>query len=346
MKRQLLAGAAVLVMAASCAGTSSADPKKLVVSAFGFGEDQFERTVVVPFERQTGIRVTVESGTNADRLTKLRINRSAPTDDVVLISDYFGAIGRQQGLFERIDPARIPNLSKVYGFAKDPAGYGPAYTYQLLGMLYRTDKVARSVASSWASLWDGRYRGRIAVPDISVTGGPTFLMAVGQTFGNGPSDAGTGFRELSRLRPDVLKFFTSTTEVTSLLDRGEVVMAPGLDIFAAASVREGKPIGWLPPATGRFLTANTAQIVKGAPNKAGAERFINYLLDANVQARAAQAYYDKPVNREAKVPALLTKVAGPAAADPGAAGFGPADIGLIARQRDAWVQRFAREVSG
>ncbi|MCO6009744.1 ABC transporter substrate-binding protein [Actinoallomurus purpureus] len=349
MRRQLPAVLAALVMAgtlAACAGKPTSDPKKLVVSTFGFGEQQFEQTVVKPFEQQTGIKVTVETGANADRLTKLRVDKNNPTTDVVMISDYFSTIGRQQGLFDKIDPAAVPNLSKIYDFAKDPAGYGPTYTYQLLGTLYRTDKVSKAEASSWQGLWDGKHKGQIAIPDISVSGGPTFLLATGQTFGTGPTDADTGFRKLKELKPDVLKFFTRSTELTSLLDRGEVVMAPGLDLFAVDLVKAGKPVAWVPPAKGRFLTANTVQLVKGAGNKAGAEKFINYLLDAGVQARAAQAYYDKPVNKGAKVPELLTKVAGDAAADPQRAGYGPADLDLIAKNRDAWIQRFAREVSG
>ncbi|WP_413104069.1 ABC transporter substrate-binding protein [Streptomyces sp. Inha503] len=345
---RLLAGAAaaaaVSLSLSGCAETAGADPKKLTVSTFGFGADRFEKTVVEPFEKKTGIDVTVETGANADRLTKLRVNKANPTVDVVMITDLFAAMGQKQGLFEKIDPEKVPNLSKVYDFARSEDGYGPAYTYQLLGMLYRTDKF--SEPPTLKELWKAEHKGKVAVPDMSTSAGMPFLEATSATYGTGPKDADAGFKKLSDLKPNVLKFFNRSTELVSLLDRGEVEMAPGLDLFAVDPAKAGKPIGWAPFDKGRFVAANTAQLVKGSKNKAGAEKFIDYLLSADVQEKAAASFNDKPVNKDAEVPASLTKVAGKAANDPSAAGFTSPDLGYAVDHNDAWVDRFQREVSG
>ncbi|WP_033319769.1 ABC transporter substrate-binding protein [Streptomyces yerevanensis] len=327
-----------------CAESAAADPKKLTVSTFGFGADRFEEAVVKPFEKKTGIDVTVETGANADRLTKLRVNKTDPTVDVVMISDLFAAMGQKQGLFDKVDPAKVPNMAKTYDFARSEDGYGPAYTYQLLGMLYRTDRFEQP--PTLQDLWDAKHKGKVAVPDMSTSAGAPFLQAASATYGSGPKDTDTGFKKLSDLKPNVLKFFSRSTELVSLLDRGEVEMAPGLDLFAVDPAKAGKPIGWAPFDKGRYVAANTAQIVKGGKNKTGAEKFIDYLLSADVQEQAAASFNDKPVNQDAEVPATISEVAGKAASDPAAAGFASPDLAYSVEHNDEWVDRFQREVSG
>ncbi|MFF7652324.1 polyamine ABC transporter substrate-binding protein [Streptomyces sp. NPDC007983] len=345
---RLLSGAAAVALVslslAGCAETGGSDPKKLTVSTFGFGADQFEKTVVEPFEKKTGIKVTVETGANADRLTKLRVNKANPTTDVVMITDLFAAMGQKQGLFEKIDPKKIPNLAKIHDFARSTDGYGPAYTYQLLGTLYRTDRFAEP--PTMKDLWDAEHKGKVAVPDMSTSAGMPFLEAVSATYGTGPKDSDAGFEKLSDLKPNVLKYFNRSTELVSLLERGEVDMAPGLDLFAVDPVKSGKPLAWAPFDKGRYVAANTAQIVKGSGNKAGAEKFIDYLLSADVQEKAAATFDDKPVNKDAELPESIAKVSGKAASDPAAAGFTSLDLDYAVAHNDEWVDRFQREVSG
>ncbi|MGX1667997.1 ABC transporter substrate-binding protein [Streptomyces sp. NPDC055400] len=339
--------ATVLILPlAGCAGSASGqqDPKKLTVSTFGFGVDQFENNIVEPFEKETGIDVQIENGDNAERLTKLRMQRSDPDVDVAMISDLFARQGREQGLFDKIDPAAVPNLKKIHAFARDKDGYAPAYTYQLLGMLYRSDKV--SPAPGIKDLWKAEHKGRIALPDISTSAGVPFLYGTAATFGSGPRDTDTAFKKLSGNTPNVLKYFSRSTEVVSLLERGEVEMAPALDLFAIDPVKAGKPIAWAPLDKGRYMVSNTAQLVKGAHNKAGAQKFINYLLSTKAQEKAATTFHDKPVNKDARIPADITKVVGDAATDPAAHGFTIPDLKLAAKNNDDWVDRFEREVSG
>ncbi|GAA2431525.1 ABC transporter substrate-binding protein [Actinomadura vinacea] len=340
------AAALAAVALTGCAESAGSDPKKLTVSTFGFGADRFQKTVVEPFEKQTGIDVVVETGANADRLTKLRINRANPAADVVMITDLYAAIGQKQGLFDKVDPAKVPNLAKLYDFAKSKEGYGPSYTYQLLGMLYRTDRFKQPPAVK--DLWGAEHKGKIALPDMSTSAGAPFLQSTAATYGSGPQDSAAAFKKLAELKPNVLKFFNRSTELVSLLERGEVDMAPGLDLFAVDPAKAGKPIGWapFPKEQGRYVAANTAQIVKGSKNKAGAEKFIDYLLSTDVQTKSAAAVNDKPVNKEAKVPETITKVSGPAASDPAAAGFVSPDLAYLADHNSEWVDQFQREVSG
>ncbi|HTF52105.1 MAG TPA: ABC transporter substrate-binding protein [Pseudonocardia sp.] len=351
MRRPLaLAVAAILAaLLAGCSGSSgSGGPggsEELVVSGFSFGAQDFQRTVIEPFQQQTGIKVTFEPGSNSDRYNKLLVSKARPDTDVVLMSDLFAKQGELQGLFAKIDPAGVPNLGRTVDFARHSGGMGVPYTFTLLGMLYSTATFGNT-APTVASLWDPKLAGKIALPDISATAGVPFLMAVAQTFGSGPQDMQTAFAKLAELKPHVLQFYSSTTELLSLLQRGEIVAAPGLDLFAYGPIVGGSPIGWAPLDTGKFLSYNEAEIVAGSPHAKAAATFIDFLLSAQAQSRTAAAFFDKPVNREATVPDIVTRVSGGAAKDPGAAGFAPVDLDFVAQHRAEWIDEFARKVSG
>lgn len=338
--------APLALSAAACGGDGApaSGRPKLVVSMFGYAADRVEETVIKPFERQTGIDVVVETGANADRLSKLRINRNAPTVDVTLMSDFYAALGEHEGLFEKVDAAALPNLADVRPFARNPAGYGPAYTFALLGMIYRTDRVQGTPTPD--QLISGRYKGQIAVPDMAITAGIPFLLALAEAYGSGPTDMEAAFRTLVRMKPDVLTFFSRSTELASLLDREEVVMAPALDLFAVDLVQRGQPIAWAPFPVGRYLVTNRAELVKGSPRRAEGQKFIDFLLSPAVQAQAAESFHDKPVNRTVKVPPVLAGLSGKAATDPVGAGFRPVDFTSVMSNYGTWVERFAREVAG
>ncbi|GAA1076906.1 ABC transporter substrate-binding protein [Nocardiopsis composta] len=338
----VLAGAVALAAAASsCASVREDDPDTLVVSTFAFATEEFMEVVGEPFEEETGIEVVLDTGTNAGRLTKLRINKEAPDTDVVLISDYYARIGADMGLFAEVDPADVPAMEGIWPWAVDPQGYGPAYTFQLLGMVYRTDLVD-GVPDSWDDLGSG---GDYALPDISVSAGPMLVLAASEHFGSGPADSDAGFEALAGLGPGALQFYTGSTELTSLLERGEVAMAPGLDNFAMGSVEAGQPLGFAVPEEGRVMTANTVQVVRGAPNEAGALAFADFLLRPDIQEGIAEAMYDKPVAVDAEPTPLMEEVSGEAAADPAGSGYHQGDLDLIARERSAWLDRFTEEVA-
>ncbi|GLU46517.1 ABC transporter substrate-binding protein [Nocardiopsis ansamitocini] len=347
MRRAVAAAAGTLaaVMAlTSCAATRQNDTTTLVVSTFAFATEEFMQVIGRPFEQETGIKVVLDTGNNATRLTKLRINKDNPDTDVVLISDYYAEIGKQMELFQQVDPAAVPTLDQIRPWALDPDGYGPAYTFQLLGMMYRTDMVTEEPAS-WDALYQSDLPGGFALPDISVSAGPMLVLATGEAYGSGPTDADTGFDRLAEIGPDALQFYTGSTELTSLLERGEIAMAPGLDNFAMNAVEAGQPIGFAVPEEGRVMTANTAQIVAGAPNRAGAEKFVDFLLDPDVQSEVARVIYDKPVHPDAEVTDLMTEVSGDAAVDPAGNGYHQGDLELIATERSAWLDRFVEQVA-
>jgi putative spermidine/putrescine transport system substrate-binding protein len=326
-------------------GAAEGDAQKLVVSTFPFGVEQFQEAVIDPFTAETGIEVEVATGSNADRLSQLQLSGGEPDMDVMLISDYYAALGQEDDLFEQVDESAVPTLAEIADFAKEGEYQGPAYSYQLNGMLYSTDDLDAEEAADWATYGDSANAGRVALPDISVTAGQLMVSGVADTYGDGPYDIDTALTTLGEWSPNVLQFYTSSTEVTNLLAQGEIVAADALSGFATDLVASGEPIAWTAPETGRYMATNRAMIPAGARNVDAANRFIDYMLSVEAQTSSAEIVGDLPVNPGATVPEGITAVVGDIAADPIAAGYATLDPTELVPTRSEWVERFAREVT-
>jgi putative spermidine/putrescine transport system substrate-binding protein len=340
--------AAVLAATAGCSGDSSAGSAsgagKLVLSTFPFGVEEFQKAVVDPFTAATGIKVEVETGSNSDRLAKLQVAKGKPTADVVLISDYYAALGQQDNLFQAVTAAKVPNVGAVAPFATEQAYLGPAYSYQLNGTIYNTDAMSAAEAANW-DVYSGKHAKKVALPDITVTAGQLMISGVAATYGSGPYDIDTALKTLGGWAPGVLKFYSSSTEVTNLLTQGEIVAADSLNGFATQLVGSGEKIAWTAPATGKYMATNRAMVTTGAQHADNAFKFIDYLLSAEAQTKSAELVGDLPVNPKATVPSSITAVVGDIAKDPVAAGYTTLDPKQIVPTRKDWVDRFAREVT-
>ncbi|WP_460688615.1 extracellular solute-binding protein [Nesterenkonia suensis] len=318
-----------------------------MVSTFPFGVEEFEEAVIDPFVEETGIEVQLDTGSNADRLSQLQLaGGDDPGVDVVLISDYYAALGQQDELFEPVEPSAVPTMEDIADFAVEDEYQGPAYSYQLYGTLYSTDVLSESEASSWELWGDGSLSGRLALPDIAVTAGQLMVSGVAEQYGSGPYDIDSAYEVIGGWAPGILQFYSSSTEVTNLLTQGEIAAAGTLNGFATDLMAAGEPIAWTPPENNRYMATNRAMIAAGASHVEGAEQFIDHLLSIETQSRSAELVGDLPVNLEAVVPEELTDVVGDIAEGPVEAGYQTLDATELVDTRGEWVDRFAREVAG
>ena len=284
----LAAGAAAFVVALSgCSASGSdggSDSDVLVVSTFPFGVEQLEEAVIYPFTEATGIEVEIATGSNADRLSQLQLTDGVdPGVDVMLISDYYAALGQKDDLFQQVEADGVPTLDEIADFAKEDAYLGPAYSYQLNGTLYNTDKLDAAEAADWNLYGNKGYAGKLALPDISVTAGQLTISGIAAAFGDGPYDVDTAFSKMGEWAPGILQFYSSSTEVTNLLTQGEIVAADSLNGFATDLIASGEPVAWTAPSKGAFMATNRAMIPTGAANVEAAQEFIDYLLGAEAR---------------------------------------------------------------
>jgi len=295
MKKALLilAGAAGLAIAA--VAPAMAQNKTLTISWWGFNGDKLNQYVVQPFQEKCGCELVFETGNNADRLNKIKI-RNGEGVDVAYFTDSYSQIGIEEGLFQKIDPAKIPNLAGIYELARDPqGGFGPAYTIGRVGIIYDSAKVNPPI-TSWADLWREDLKGKLSLPGITTTAGPMVVMIAGEKAGGDVfADAGPAFEQIEALRESVVKNYNTGSELVNLFSTGEITASIAQD-FTLAQIQAAVPTAvWADLSDGAIATLNTVNIPKGSQNVDLAHEFINFILDPALQQTLAENGVDAPV---------------------------------------------------
>ena len=104
---------AVLLVAGLAAPLWAAEP--LVVSVWGGNwKDTIERVVAKPFTQKTGIPVEFEVGPTLDRLAKARVTKANPLVDVTFTTSHVGCLYISDGLYQKLDLARLPNAAALH----------------------------------------------------------------------------------------------------------------------------------------------------------------------------------------------------------------------------------------
>ena len=214
--------ALVLVMSLACAVAEKPYAgQTLVVSNFAFNGELLQKNIYDPFMEMTGCEIVVDAAGNAQRVTK--ITESPEDYDVVVIGDMFVKQLMDAGCIDTVDASKLTNLEGIYEAARAPMGaeYGPAYTFNRLGIVYDSAYCDVEI-KSFADLWNPELEDSIAIPDMTATTGPMFYFATAETFGLVPGvDDEAIFAKLAELKPNVVNTYTSANNTITMLKERE-----------------------------------------------------------------------------------------------------------------------------
>ncbi|UCH24359.1 MAG: ABC transporter substrate-binding protein [Trueperaceae bacterium] len=278
---------------------------QVAVSTWGFGMDLIDKNVTNTFEEAFSTEILYDLGNNADRITKIELRKDNPNIDAVEFAPTFALRAANEGLLETIDYSRIEGLDELHEWAVDPLGngMGVGFTIYSYGIVYRTDKISEPI-TSWQDLWREDLSGKVSLPNITTTQGPSTVVMASRAWGGDENNPDVGFEKLAELsETNVVTFYARSSELISLFQQEEVWAAPVLRFAWGSLQQTGLPLTWVAPAEGSVGFVNTISIVKGAPNLDGAYDYINHKLSHDVQSAQALDLVDSPVNATVDVPA-------------------------------------------
>ena len=296
--------ALVLVFSLSCAVAEKPYAgQTLTVSNFAFNGELLQKNIYDPFMEMTGCKIVVDAAGNAQRVTKIT---EAPEDyDVVVIGDMFVKQLMDAGCIDTVDAAKLTNLEGIYESARAPMGaeYGPAYTFNRLGIVYDSAYCDVEI-KSFADLWNPELEDSIAIPDMTATTGPMFYFATAETFGLVPGkDDEAIFAKLAELKPNVVNTYTSANNTITMLNQGEISVAVLLDYSYTTAKNANPDYIWVDPAEGSFASYNMINLIAGSDVKDLATEFINYYISYDVQLAEALDGVDSPVRTDVELTA-------------------------------------------
>jgi putative spermidine/putrescine transport system substrate-binding protein len=304
MKNQLLR---LIAIAMALLPFAASAQEKLVVSIWGGSwRDLVAETAAKKFKQQTGAEVEFITGGTIDRLNKAKLAGGNPESDLTFTTSHVGWLYATDGLFHALDLSKVPNAKNLVEQAKiSPFHIGTwAYVYTIG---YRPDLVKDIKFESWADLWKPEMKGKLAAPDFD----PSHIITVAAILSGG--DASTwekGQAKLKELKPSFKAFYTNDANSQQLIANGETPVQVILSMNAHYMKSEGVPIELVIPKEGAVLGVDSVGIMKGSKKVELAYKFIDAVLDPDVQAEIAKLKKGSPVVTNAKLDPEVAKLPG------------------------------------
>ncbi|MBO0757670.1 MAG: ABC transporter substrate-binding protein, partial [Bradyrhizobiaceae bacterium] len=282
--------------------------EKLIISSWGGSwKDLIADTAGKKFTADTGVEVEFITGGTIDRLNKAKLSKGDPESDITFTTSHVGWLYANDGLFETLDLAKIPNAANLVSQAKiSPYHIGSwAYVYTIG---YRPDSLPAGIAfDSWADLWRPELKGKISAPDFDAS----HLIAVAAKLeGADVSDWQKGQARLKALKPNFKSFYSDDAGSQQLMQSGEAPVQVMLSMNAYYIQGQGVNVKLAIPKEGAVLGVDTVAIMKGSKKTELAYKFINALLDPDVQTQIATQKKGSPVVTNAKLDPELAKLPG------------------------------------
>lgn len=285
------------VLAAVClASTARAADEMMFASWGGAYQDGIRAAWIKPFSEQTGIDVQEDTNPVIARI-KAMVDTHRVEWDVVTAGGASLMQGAQSGLFEKITPAMVDE-SKVLPQARNDYGVPSEIFSTVIG--YSTQAFPQGGPKTFADFFDvKKFPGKRSLPAKPDTVLEAALMADGvaakDVYKTLSTEAGMtrALNKIRQIKPYVAMWWSSGAQPVQALASGEVVMALGWNGRFQSGIDEDQPIamswGQSVAQVGYFM------IVKGAPNKAAAVKFLNYIIKPEVQARFSHYVAYRPV---------------------------------------------------
>ena len=272
-------------------------------------------TILKRFEAQHRVKVLVDEGVTTEQLARMRASKNNPTHTVMFLDDIGVTVARREGLIMQLPEEKIPNLANVFPRYLTDEGYGVGIQVSTVALTYDVNAI-KTPPTSWATLWDPAYKGKVAVPPISTTTGLNLVvmaaaLATGKPFQEAQYETDAAFKKLAELKPNLHSIWNKTALAAAALQQGEVViLAPLYSKFIWPYIDRGLPAKHVIPAEGAFAGLNCQTLVKGGPHPELGAALINEVLSVESQTLLAKKLTIAPVVKGIELPApVLERVA-------------------------------------
>ncbi|MGS0895859.1 ABC transporter substrate-binding protein [Burkholderia stagnalis] len=242
--------------------------------------DELRRALIAAFRKQTGIDVTTYVGGTGQVFSRLTTEQKtgAYGVDVVTIADtdLIASLIKAGA----IDPYHSAAAAAIPANLKDEAGYWYGYAYWALALEYNTRLLkAADAPKQWADLADPKWRGKLAMTDPSSSAaGLLFLKAM---------VAEQGWPWIDKLLANQPLISAVGPGVDQAVVKGERVVGTTVSAYASQTMHQGGPVG-ISGDQVLFISPMTVSIAHKAPNRAGAELFVDFLLSKEAAPLYAQ----------------------------------------------------------
>jgi putative spermidine/putrescine transport system substrate-binding protein len=276
-----LAGMAVI---ATCAPTQAAD-----VICYNCPPEWADwASMLKAIKTDLGFDIPFDNKNSGQTLSQLIAEKANPVADIAYYGVNFGMKAKTAAV---VDSYKPKGWEEVPSGLKDPDGDWTTIHSGTLGLFVNKDALGgKPVPACWKDLLKNDYRGMVGYLDPSSAAvGYVGAVAVNLALGGSEKDftpAVTFFKDLQKNQPIVPKQ-TSYARVVS----GEIPILFDYDFNAyRAKYTEKGQFEFVIPCEGSVVFPYVVSLVKGAPDKAKAQKVLDYLLSDKGQTIWTNAY--------------------------------------------------------
>jgi len=260
---------------------------------------------------------------------------------VALVDDgpFLNAV--KEDVFLKLPMEKIPNAAKVYPQYKAKEPYGVPIAASVIGIAYNAKKL-KTAPTSWTDLWKPEYKGKVGLCTPASTLGTVALLSFAKSKGGSEAKIEPGFDAIKSLLPSVGSIAASPAALQTLLERGEVDIAPMWHANTLVLKNKGTGMEFVFPKEGGIAGLAWFAVTK-AGNLDLALAYINQGLSPESQTMLAKPpFFFGPTVQGVKVEPELRGVVPATPED--LKRLVQIDWSVINPARPEWINRWNREI--
>lgn len=300
-KRLTVFMASVALLSLSACGSKAENKKeskssdKLVV--YSPNSEGLINATIPAFEEKYGIKVELIQAGTGELFKKIESESSKPVADIVFGGSYT-QYAQHPELFEKYTAKDNDKVIKDY---QNTTGYSTPYTLDGSVLIINPDLTKGIKIKGYKDLLNPELKGKIATADPANSSSAfAQLTNMLQATGGYDKDASWDYvKDLFTLVDG--KINSSSSNVYKAVADGEMAVGLSYEDPSVKLLNDGANIKVIYPSEGSVFLPASAAIIKKAPNKPNAQKFIDFIVSKEAQDALGTETTNRPVRKDAKV---------------------------------------------
>jgi putative spermidine/putrescine transport system substrate-binding protein len=268
---------------------------------------------VKPFEKQSGCTVHAKFAGSSDEMVTLMRSGGGGQYDLVSASGDASLRLIYGKDVQALDTSKIPDF-KNFGsaFQSPPTNtvggkhYGISLQWGPNTLLYNT-KVVKPAPTSWSSIYNAKYKGKVTVPDnpIQIADAALYLMKHQSSLGItdpyelNKAQFAAAISLLKKQKPLIKKYWALASDEIDLFKNGDAVIGASWPYQLSQLKAAKAPVADTIPSEGATGWLDSWMVSAKTKNLDCAYKWLAYISTPKVQAEQATNYGETPVNSKA-----------------------------------------------
>jgi putative spermidine/putrescine transport system substrate-binding protein len=268
---------------------------------------------VTPFQKSSGCTVHPKYAGSSDEMVTLMRSGGGGQYDMVSASGDASLRLIYGKDVQAVDPSKVPDFKNFGKTFQSPPNntvggkhYGISLQWGPNTLMYNTKKVTPA-PTSWSSIYDAKYKGKITVPDnpIQIADAALYLMKTQPSLGiKDPYELNSAqftatLNLLKKQKPLIKKYWATAGQEITMFKNGDALLGASWPYQTNTLIGAKAPVKDLVPKEGATGWLDTWMVSAKTKNLDCAYKWLAWVSTPKVQAQQAIYFGETPVNSKA-----------------------------------------------